>query len=197
MSYRARDYERKSEIAREIARARRHATDRSGASLLQTPGSVSAELHQINVDYESFASEFQQAMASGFSGVSGVNKEQLEKLFRDDWTPLLAAWRDFFSKNGDGSWWWNYAPEGEEYLRKLKDVRSSAESAGLHIYTPKPTEIRDQGILPNLANAMTGTGDPGKSTSVTGALKAAALAAVAIGGTYAVVKIVSKSTNKA
>ncbi len=192
MSYRARDYERKSKIAR----ARKHATDRSGASLLQTPGSVSAELHQINVDYESFASEFQQAMASGSSGVNKEQLEKLEKLFRDDWTPLLAAWRDFFSKNGDGSWWWNYAPEGEEYLRKLKDIRSSAESAGLHVSTPKPTEIRDQGVLSNLANAMTGTGDPGKSTGVTGALKAAALAAIAIGGTYAVVKIVSKSTSK-
>lgn len=56
------------------------------------------------------------------------------------WIPFVTNWRKFYDENK--SWganlWWNHAPEAEQYLDQLNEIRAKARKMGLAVNSPEP-----------------------------------------------------------
>lgn len=64
----------------------------------------------------------------------------LNNFYLSVWLPFLVNWQVFYEENK--SWganvWWNHAPEAEQFLDQLKELRSTAKKLGMHVLSPEP-----------------------------------------------------------
>ncbi len=121
-----------------ISRDRGRGPASVGASILQTPGGVVAEIDKANADFHAFQQDI-EGEAHGPSAPAA-----LANFYLHVWTPLFAGWQEFYAKNHGWSdnFWWNHAPEAEQFLDQLIDVRATARKLGARVLSPSPTRPR-------------------------------------------------------
>ena len=94
-------------------------------------------------------------------------------LYRQQWIPLFVdGWQPFYSSEKGGSWWHNAAYDAEKYLSQLIQLRKRAKELGVKLLSPDPEEEHD-------------------ASSVMTYVKYGVYAGIAIGGVWALSKIIS------
>jgi hypothetical protein len=165
-----------------------------GASIWQTPGGVQSELERINSDFTVFASEFEGFVKTrGYPTKIEPSLRPLVELFDYVWTPLLKEWRAFFEKN-KGWWdnfWWNHAPEGEQFSAQLVTVRARANELGMTPNSPAPTPFAPSILFDPQRNVFDRVSDGAQTAlaDVWQVVKIALYAGVAIAGGYVVLSL--------
>jgi hypothetical protein len=144
------------------ARARR-APGRAwvGAAIWQTPGGVVAELDKANSDFNVFQQEIKETVLSqGYP----AKTTDLSDLYIRAWIPLLQGWQAFYAKNRGwtDNFWWNHAPEAEQFIDQLIDVRATAAKKGMRILSPPPTRPRGSLLFDPEHNLVDDTADRAK-----------------------------------
>jgi len=177
-----------------------------GASILQTPGGVQSELSKIDHEIDAHDHELAVAVAAhggnppksiteavqhGIDIATGKAKPEptndpLVNFYHATWLPFVAGWKTWFHDN-DGwihNLMWNEAPTAEGYQRKLAELRNATRDAGYTFVTPGP-DIEGMSIAdPRRA----GIGEALETLG--GAAKIALYGGLAIGGIFAIAKIV-------
>lgn len=171
-----------------------HGDARVGASIWQTPGGVQAELERINSDFVVFAREFERVLKThGYPTKVEPSLRPLVELFESVWTPLLEQWRAFLEKN-KGWWdnfWWNHAPEAEQFQHQLVKVRTRAQELGMSLNSPSPEVFEPSLLFDPQHNLFDEAGDGAKHalTDLWGVVKTALYAGLAIAGGYVILTL--------
>jgi hypothetical protein len=166
-----------------------------GASIWQTPGGVQSELERINSDFDVFATEIAGFLsARGYPTAVAAVSRPLIDLFQHVWTPLLNEWRSFFSKNKGwwGNFWWNHAPEAEQFLAQLVQVRAKARELGMTVLSPTPSTFVPSILFDPTRNVFDRAADGAQKavTDVWKVVKFALYGGVAIAGGVAIFALV-------
>jgi len=112
-----------------------------GASILQTPGAIQDELSDINDDFIRFGHEIDKEIERrGYPTKPGSADDPVVKIYTDAWSPLIQTWQAWYAnhKGWWGNFWWNSAPDAEEWQRKLIELRDTAKKAGMGVVSPAP-----------------------------------------------------------
>jgi len=175
----------------------RRAVDRAahvGASIWQTPGGVQSELERINTDFVVFTHEFEGFLKGrGYPTKVEPALRPLVELFENVWTPLLQRWQGFF-KDNKGWWdnfWWNHAPEAEQYQAQLVEVRAHAKELGMSAMSPTPARFAPSLLFDPQRNVFDRAADGAQHalSDLWGAVKIALYAGVAIAGGYVILTL--------
>lgn len=172
-----------------------------GASIWQTPGGVQAELERINADFVVFASDLEGYVRSrGYPASVEPSQRMLVELFELTWTPLFREWKEFFSKNRGwyDNFWWNHAPEAEQFHAQLVEVRARAQKLGMQPNSPEPKQFAPSLLFDPHHNLFDRVADGAQHalTDLWGIVKVVLGAGVAIGGGYAVWRLAKYARNQ-
>jgi hypothetical protein len=165
-----------------------------GASIWQTPGGVQSELERIHTEFVVFGREFDGFLKDrGYPGKVEPALRSLVALFETVWTPLLQRWQEFFEKN-KGWWdnfWWNHAPEAEQYQAQLVDVRAHAKELGMNPLSPTPVPFGPSLLFDPHRNVFDRVADGTQHalSDLWEVVKIALYAGVAIAGGYVVLTL--------
>ena len=158
-----------------------------GASVFQTPGGVQSELAKIDVEIMAMDAEISSAIkarggfvpatitdavqhgidiATGKATAAPQGSSPAEVFYHSVWIPFLTSWKTWYEDNN--GWfhnlWWNEAPNGEAFQRKLVAMIPIAKAAGIGLKTP--IDIEGMSILdsrkPGLGDALDQIAHAGK-----------------------------------
>jgi hypothetical protein len=166
-----------------------------GASIWQTPGGVVAEIEKANSDFNAFQQEIKEAaLAFGYPGHVQPEHQPLVDLYVRAWIPLLQGWATFYkaNKGWTDNFWWNHAPEAEQFLDQLIEIRGKAEKLGFHVMSATPTRPSSSLLFDPQHNLVDDTASKAKELADFTA-KAAKIALVAGLGLAGVLVIMNAS----
>lgn len=137
-----------------------HPAPAVGASIWQTPGGVVSEINRINDDIALFSAEITNVVRNrGYKTADPMTnnaadvafwdvqragqpdpKDPLVDFFKSTWMQFVTSWRKFFEDNNAWSdnFWWNHAPEAEQFHDQLIELRKTAEGIGMKVSSPDP-----------------------------------------------------------
>jgi hypothetical protein len=126
--------------------------DKVGASILQTPGGATSEISQIDGDVLAFDKEINHAVTDA-PGFPHTPQTALESFYEKAWSPFIQNWQAWKAKYGGWSdnFFWNHAPEAEQYREQLITLREEAQKLGMDVMTPAP-----MAPTPGLIASLTG-----------------------------------------
>ena len=123
---------------------------RIGAAIWQTPGGVVSELSRINDDFNAFGTDIREFVtAHGYPLHMDPKAQPIADLYMRAWLPLWASWQSFYKENKGwtDNFWWNHAPEGEQLLDQLNDVRAKARTLGMVVLSADPSKFSKSVLL--------------------------------------------------
>lgn len=123
-----------------------------GASVFQTPGGVQAELEQINSDMLMFSREITDDVERrGYP----QKQDAVTEFFSSVWSPFIQEWQAWYAKHSGwwGNLWWNHAPQGEQFLAQLVQLREQAKALGMGVASPDPKQPA-RGLLDPLTDPL-------------------------------------------
>jgi len=71
-----------------------------------------------------------------------TKKQRLGEFFTSAWIPFANGWRGFYEQHHGwtDNFFWNHAPEAEQFSEKLVELRKKARDLGMDVATPAPTK---------------------------------------------------------
>lgn len=160
-----------------------------GASIWQTPGGVQAELSRINDDIHGFGAEVRVWLESH------GHPADLQTFYSSVLGPWLVRWDAFYEANKGwlDNLWWNHAPEAEQFLAQLTDMRKQVAAHGMRVESPAPAVFSPSLLLDPGHNMIdrgaAAAGDLWNSLGTAG--KVALYGGVALLGTIAIASLAS------
>lgn len=82
-----------------------------------------------------------QAAIDAARAATQPHLDPLVNFYLATWVPFVMRWKTFFEANrhwGD-QFWWNHAPEAEQFLAQLVEIRQSAKMLGMPVLSPTPS----------------------------------------------------------
>jgi hypothetical protein len=65
----------------------------------------------------------------------------LASFYLATWVPFITRWVVFYenNKNWSSQVWWNHAPEAEQFVDQLNQIRAAAKKLGMQVRSPAPS----------------------------------------------------------